>query len=182
MVSSTGEALVVFNAHEKPPSPPHHPPPPLTGTIASQKRKVILLPNVTCYLNSKELWSTWTHKFYCKLIVQFQVRYDRWIKEVITHFYRLSLHLKQYIHKFQREKDLVITLLLCVFTWRHGGHICVPKQWNGGHVCVPNQSCGSWTLFVCKRFLLFQYICIDAGHVSESTELYECVVNVCIQR
>ena len=24
------------------------------------------------------------------------------------------------------------------------------------HVGVPNQSCGSWTLFLCKRFLLFQ--------------------------
>ena len=34
----------------------------------------------------------------------------------------------------------------------------------------PNQSCGSWTLFLCKRFLLFQWICIDAGHVSENTE------------
>ena len=31
---------------------------------------------------------------------------------------------------------------------------------------VPNQSCGSWTLFLCKRFLLFQSICVDAGHVS----------------
>ena len=30
-----------------------------------------------------------------------------------------------------------------VFTWRHGGHIGVPKQWIGGHVGVPNQSCGS---------------------------------------
>ena len=29
------------------------------------------------------------------------------------------------------------------FTWRHGGHIGVPKQWNGSHVGVPNQSCGS---------------------------------------
>ena len=29
-----------------------------------------------------------------------------------------------------------------------------PKQRNGGHVGVPNQSCGSWTLFLCKRFLL----------------------------
>ena len=47
-------------------------------------------------------------------------------------------------------------VLLCVFTWLHGGHICVPKQWKGGHVCVPNQSWGSWTLFLCKRFLLFQ--------------------------
>ena len=54
-----------------------------------------------------------------------------------------------------------------VFTWRHGGHIGVPKQWNGGHIGVPNQSSGSWTLF----FLLFQSICINAGHVSENTLL-----------
>ena len=32
----------------------------------------------------------------------------------------------------------------------------VPKQWNGGHAGVLNQSFGSWTLFLCKRFLLFQ--------------------------
>ena len=50
-------------------------------------------------------------------------------------------------------------------------HIGVQKQWNGGHVGVPNQSSGSWTLFFCKRFLLFQEICIDAGHVSENTLL-----------
>ena len=43
-----------------------------------------------------------------------------------------------------------------VFTWRHGGHLGVPKQWNGGHVGVPNQTCGSGTLFLCKRFLLFR--------------------------
>ena len=35
--------------------------------------------------------------------------------------------------------------LLCVFIWRHGGYIGVPKQ-----------SCGSWTLFLYKRFLLLQ--------------------------
>ena len=29
-------------------------------------------------------------------------------------------------------------------------------QWNGGHVGVPNKSCGSWTLFLCKYFLLFR--------------------------
>ena len=51
-----------------------------------------------------------------------------------------------------------------VFTWRHGGHIGVPKQRNGGHVCVPNQSYGSWTLFLCKCFLLFQLIGIETGH------------------
>ena len=47
--------------------------------------------------------------------------------------------------------------------------IGVPKQWNDGHVGVPNQSCGSWTPFLCKRFLLCQYICIDAGPLSENT-------------
>ena len=41
-----------------------------------------------------------------------------------------------------------------VFTWRHVRHIGVPKQWHGGHVGVPNKSCGSWTLFLCKNFLL----------------------------
>ena len=30
------------------------------------------------------------------------------------------------------------------------------KQWNCDHICVSNQSCVSWTLFLCKRFLLFQ--------------------------
>ena len=54
------------------------------------------------------------------------------------------------------------------FTWRHGGHIGVPKQWHGGHVGVPRQPCGNWTLFLCKIFLLFQWISIGAGHVSEN--------------
>ena len=39
------------------------------------------------------------------------------------------------------------------------------------YFCVPNQSSGSWNLFVRKGFLLFQQICIDAGHVSENTLL-----------
>ena len=38
-----------------------------------------------------------------------------------------------------------------VFTWLHGGHISVPKQWNGRHIGFPNKSCGSWTLFFCKK-------------------------------
>ena len=41
------------------------------------------------------------------------------------------------------------------------------EQWNGDHVVVPNQSWGSWTLFLCKRFLLFESIFIKAGHVNE---------------
>ena len=40
---------------------------------------------------------------------------------------------------------LIKTYVLCVFTWRHRNHIC-----------VPNLSCGSWTLLLCRRFLLFQ--------------------------
>ena len=63
----------------------------------------------------------------------------------------------------------VPSCLRSVFTWRHGGHIGVRKQWNGGHVVLPRKSCGSWALFLCKRFLLFQYICIDAAHVSGNT-------------
>ena len=62
----------------------------------------------------------------------------------------------------------VESVLYSVFIWRHGDHIGVPKPWNGGHVGVPNKSCGSWTLFLCKQYLLFQQICIDAGHVSEN--------------
>ena len=35
-------------------------------------------------------------------------------------FYSLSLNLKQYIHKFQQEKDLFITLteILCIFKFQ----------------------------------------------------------------
>ena len=42
------------------------------------------------------------------------------------------------------------------FSWRHDGHIVVPKQWNSGHVGFSNQSCGSWTFFLCKNLLLFR--------------------------
>ena len=45
--------------------------------------------------------------------------------------------------------------LLSVFTWRQVRHIGVLKQWNGGHIGVSNQSCGSWTFFLYKYFLLF---------------------------
>ena len=48
------------------------------------------------------------------------------------------------------------TFYMSVFTWRHGVHIGVPKQWNGGHVAIPNQSYGSWNISLCKRFLLFR--------------------------
>ena len=46
----------------------------------------------------------------------------------------------------------------------------------------PKPISGSRTLFFCKRFLLFQQICIDAGHVSENTlygqEFFMCVILV----
>ena len=68
--------------------------------------------------------------------------------------------------RFQTKMDKVYGEF---FTWRDGGHSGVPKQWNSGHVGVPNKSCGNWSLFLCKRFCLFQWICIEAGHVSENT-------------
>ena len=34
-----------------------------------------------------------------------------------------------------------------------------------------NESCGSSTLFLSKHFLLFQYICIDPGHMDENVQL-----------
>ena len=49
---------------------------------------------------------------------------------------------------------LLLIYILSVFTWRHSGHIGFPKQWNGDHVGVPNKSCGGWTLFLCKTFLV----------------------------
>ena len=64
------------------------------------------------------------------------------------------------IEKKQENISIEAIDIYGVFTWRHGGH-------NG----VPNQSRGSWTLFLCKRFLLLQEICIDAGHVGENTLL-----------
>ena len=55
-----------------------------------------------------------------------------------------------------------------VFKWRHGGHILVFKT-------IKRRPCRCskpilWELnsFLIKRFLLFQYICIDVGHVSEN--------------
>ena len=33
---------------------------------------------------------------------------------------------------------------------------------------MPKLYCGSSALFLCNRFVLFQYICIAAGHVSKS--------------
>ena len=67
-------------------------------------------------------------------------------------------------------------LVKSVFTWRHGGHIGVPKQWNGGHVGVPRQPCGNWTLFLWKYFRLF-VVSIDAGYVSKYA-LYVALNNV----
>lgn len=73
-----------------------------------------------------------------------------WI--MITWWYKFCKRLRW-------QNKLLIYLppvILSVFTCRDGSQISVPKQWNGGHVGVPNQSCGSWTLFLCKNFLLFQ--------------------------
>ena len=50
-----------------------------------------------------------------------------------------------------------LTLYYRVFSHDVTAAILVSQnKWIGGHVGVPNQSCGSWTLFLCKHFLLFQ--------------------------
>lgn len=57
----------------------------------------------------------------------------------------------------------------------HGGNIEVPKQWNSSPVSVPSQSGGSWSLFFCKPFLLFQKIWVQpvgVGHASEKALYY----------
>ena len=48
--------------------------------------------------------------------------------------------------------------------------VLVLQNNNGGHVGIPNKSCGSWTLFSRKKPLLFQYIFINDGHVSENVQ------------
>ena len=63
---------------------------------------------------------------------------------------------KENVNKRRLNFRFLSELDWSVLTWRHGGHIGVPKQWNGGHVGVPRQSCGSWILFLGKGFLLFQ--------------------------
>ena len=45
-------------------------------------------------------------------------------------------------------------------------------------VGVPSLSCGSWTLFICKHFLLFQWICTDDGHVSQNFLQTGCLLPV----
>ena len=62
------------------------------------------------------------------------------------------------------------TRLVC-----HGGHIDIPKKWNSCPVSVPSQACGTWSLFVCKRFLLFKKSWVQpvgAGHASEKALYY----------
>ena len=77
----------------------------------------------------------------------------------VTH----SLWYNMYMYLYFLKKTYIAKHLFSVtlgkesiFTWCHGGHIGVPKQWNGGHVGVPRKSSGSRTLFSWKCFLLFQ--------------------------
>ena len=71
----------------------------------------------------------------------------------------------------------------CVFIWHYGSLIGAPIQWNSGPAGEPNQSCGSWTIFFCKHFLLLQYISMAAGQVGEnnySIQLLGFIVSVCM--
>ena len=55
----------------------------------------------------------------------------------------------------------------CIHITSLAAIIGVRKQWDDGHVGLPRKSCESWTLFLCKYFLLFLWICIEAGQLSE---------------
>ena len=53
-----------------------------------------------------------------------------------------------------------------VFTWLHGGHISVPKQWNGRHIGFQTNPVGAELFSFVKKVLLFPSICTDAGHAT----------------
>ena len=59
-------------------------------------------------------------------------------------------------------------IIYSVFTWRHGGHVGVPKQWNGGHV-----GCTELILRELSSIIyMFRWKNKVTDHVSENT-LYE---------
>ena len=61
-----------------------------------------------------------------------------------------------------------ITMAYRAFSHDVTAAILVFKDNEMAAIGAPNQSCGSWTLFLCKSFHLFQKIYIDASHVREN--------------
>ena len=87
-----------------------------------------------------------------------QPRIQNQISILNMHSYRKLLSTVEYDQQLAYISGTHVNWLLwSVFPWHHGGHIGVPKQWNGGHIGVPTNPVGvDYTLFLCKRSLLFQ--------------------------
>ena len=146
-------------------------------TTATSVKKCFLLSTNFMYLNKKS-WFLWairisllakssgnSHSFFLWVVLLNLTTF--WVRENNAFIFRTqkSVNIKAELFGVELSTNNSMsdfawhgpgTFYISVFTWRHGVHICVPKQWNGGHVGVPNQSCGRWTLFLCKHFLLFQ--------------------------
>ena len=99
----------------------------------------------------------------CNKFVEHKIRQPSWLAgrwPVSVHVtVCLGLNFRTRRHSTLRKKEEKTKF------W---GRLVESVVFQSHHVGVPNQSCGSWNLFLCKRFLLFQEICVDAGHVSEN--------------
>ena len=76
---------------------------------------------------------------------------------------QIIIHWSLSIKSFKQSFDVAVTTIFsCVMTTRQNSSMSLnfaqPLSFftwrHRGHVGVPNQSCGSWTLFLCKLFLL----------------------------
>ena len=67
---------------------------------------------------------------------------DGWL--LVEFFFFFFIETKSRSIKMQKRRRQYPTILTeqSVFTWRHSGHIGVPKQWNGGHVGVQENPLG----------------------------------------
>ena len=150
----------------------------LIVTTATSVKKCFLLSTNSMYLN-KKFWFLWAIRisllarsndnshsvFFWVLLLNLTIF---WVRENDVFIFptQKSVNIKAELFgvKLSTNKSMSDFVwhnpgtfyIWSVFTWRHGFHIGIPKQWNGGHVGVPNQSCGRWTIFLCKPFLLFQ--------------------------
>ena len=67
---------------------------------------------------------------------------DGWL--LVEFFFFFFIETKSRSIKMQKRRRQYPTILTeqSVFTWRHSGHIGVPKQWNSGHVGVQENPLG----------------------------------------
>ena len=95
-------------------------------------------------------------------LVPLQFSHWRQVRKVVTPVIMIMIMtvmmmmMMMIIKMIRRSVNKVKLTVQGVFTWRHGSHIGVPKQWNGGHAAVSNPFRASGTFFICKNFLWFQ--------------------------